>query len=68
MAEGDELGRRLKLIDARRASLRRRLEDGYIRIETALEAGQDVAEWEAFWLDLLRQYEALCDERLPAAA
>lgn len=54
----DELAR----LDARRAQLRRRLEDGYNRIEAALAGGENVERWERFWLDLLDQYEALCDE------
>jgi len=64
----DDLGFRLEQIDSRRESLRRRLDDGYGRIEAALADGQDVTEWETFWLDLLRQYEVLCDERLREAA
>ena len=38
-----------------------RLNDGYERIEAAQAAGLDVVAWEAFWLELLRQYEAACD-------
>jgi hypothetical protein len=68
MGEREELGRRLDLIDSRRASLRRRLEDGYDRIEAALVAGRDVSEWETFWLDLLAQYEDLCDKQRRQAA
>jgi|SwirhisoilCB2_FD_contig_91_246743_length_908_multi_5_in_0_out_0_1 hypothetical protein len=41
--------------------LERRLEDGYQLIEMHLRAGDDVSELEAFWLNLLRQYELLCD-------
>lgn len=47
--------------------LERRLEDGYRLIEDRLAAGADVTELESFWVDLLLQYEALCDE-LPMAA
>ncbi|HEV2072121.1 MAG TPA: hypothetical protein VGR29_00630 [Thermomicrobiales bacterium] len=47
--------------------LERRLEDGYRMIEDRLAAGADVTELEAFWINLLLQYEALCDE-LPMAA
>ncbi len=43
------------------ASLEARLGDGYDRIEAARRQGQDVANWEAFWLDLLHQYEAAYD-------
>jgi hypothetical protein len=42
-------------------ALEARLSDGYDRIDAAQAAGLDVAAWEAFWLDLLRQYEAACD-------
>jgi hypothetical protein len=43
------------------ATLEARLGDGYDRIETARAAGEDVARWEDFWLELLRQYEAAYD-------
>lgn len=43
------------------STLERRLEDGYRRINAAAREGKDVAAWETFWIDLLRQYEALCD-------
>lgn len=42
-------------------ALEARLSDGYDRIDAAQAAGLDVVAWEAFWLDLLRQYEAACD-------
>ncbi len=48
-------------------SLERRLDDGYARIEQAIARGEDVTSWEAFWIDLLRQYESAWDE-LPEAA
>ena len=38
-----------------------RLDDGYDRIDAAQAAGLDVAAWESFWIDLLRQYQAACD-------
>jgi len=41
--------------------LEERLDDGYQRIEEGLRRGEDVERWEAFWLDLLRQYETLVD-------
>lgn len=47
-------------------TLEARLADGYARIEAAEAAGLDIAAWEGFWLDLLRQYEAACDS-LPRA-
>jgi hypothetical protein len=33
------------------------LENGYATIERARERGEDVENWEAFWIDLLGQYE-----------
>lgn len=54
-------------IRGRRAGLERRLEDGYERIDQALRDGADVAAWEAFWIQLLREYEAVCDDLRPAA-
>lgn len=54
-------------LDARRSSLVRRLDDGFVRIEQAALTGSDVAEWESFWVRLLREYEGVCRE-LDAAA
>ena len=45
----------------------RRLADGFELIEVRRAAGIDVTKLEEFWIDLLHQYETLCD-RLPAAA
>ena len=54
-------------LDRRRQSLARRLEDGYQRIDQAIATGADVAAWETFWIDLLREYESVCDELREAA-
>lgn len=59
-ANADELGRRSEI-------LVRRLEDGYRRIDQAIAAGSDVSAWETFWIDLLHEYEAVCDELQEAA-
>lgn len=48
-------------------TLEQRLDDGYARIELARSMGQDVTAWEAFWISLLHEYEALHDA-LPEAA
>lgn len=45
----------------------RRLNDGFRLIEERRAAGIDVSALEDFWIDLLHQYEALCDG-LPTAA
>lgn len=48
-------------------TLERRLSDGYVRIDQAIALGEDVAAWEVFWIELLRQYESTVDN-LPVAA
>ncbi|MBX3069670.1 MAG: hypothetical protein KF883_04100 [Thermomicrobiales bacterium] len=48
------------VLEEQRVTLERRLHEGYVRIEEALVAGQDVAGWERFWIELLHQYEAVC--------
>ena len=47
---------------ARRLGLERRLDDGYQRIDQALRDGADVGAWEDFWLQLLHEYERVCDD------
>lgn len=37
--------------------LERRLADGERRIEEAASQGADTTTWEAFWIELLHQYE-----------
>ena len=54
-------------VGTRRRSLEGRLEDGYGRIDQALHDGADVAAWEEFWVQLLREYEAACDHARLAA-
>ena len=53
-------------VEDRRRTLERRLDDGFQRIDQALHDGTDVAAWEDFWIQLLREYESLCDELLAA--
>ncbi len=55
-------------LEERKLTLVRRLEDGYSRIELALQQGRDVTQWEDLWETLLHEYEAICDEisRTPA--
>jgi hypothetical protein len=47
--------------------LEQRLNDGYEMIERRREAGLDVTKLEDFWIELLREYEARCDNRAIAA-
>ena len=49
-------------------TLERRLDDGYHRIEEARMQGRDVQAWEEFWIQLLREYEDICDGLRLAAA
>jgi hypothetical protein len=49
-------------------TLERRLDDGYRRIEEARVQGRDVQAWEEFWIQLLREYEEICDGLRLAAA
>lgn len=42
--------------------LTQRLSDGWERIESAISRDEDVVAWESFWIDLLHQYEQVCDE------
>jgi|GEM_PF-3173262 len=51
----------------RRQALDERLTDGYQRIEQALREDRDVRAWEDFWIQLLSEYEALCDSWPEAA-
>lgn len=43
-------------LEAKRAVLVQRLEDGDRRIVAARESGADTDHWEAFWLHLLEEY------------
>lgn len=52
---------------ARKTSLERRLEDGFVRIGEAEIQGRDIGSWESFWVSLLREYESVCDELRSAA-
>jgi hypothetical protein len=47
--------------------LGRRLETGYDYIERMIAAGEDVTKLEDFWIQLLRQYEAVCEGLAEAA-
>ena len=49
-------------LEERQAVLRNRLHDGWARVHKAEEAGANTSEWEAFWLQLLAEYESVCRE------
>ncbi len=46
---------------AKRNELVTRLESGSRQIEEMRASGQNVDEWERFWIRLLGQYEQVCD-------
>jgi len=48
-------------LEQRASVLYLRLEDGYARIERALDDGEDVSRWEDLWQRLLREYEQVSD-------
>lgn len=54
-------------LEPRMSVLAQRLDEGYGRIEQAIQRGDDVERWESFWIDLLHEYEALHDELAAAA-
>ena len=47
--------------------LRQRLDAGYERIELAKQSGVDTRTWEEFWVNLLHEYETVCDQLDEAA-
>lgn len=57
----DSIGIDRSRFEQRASVLYLRLEDGYARIERALDEGQDVSRWEDLWQRLLREYEQVSD-------
>jgi hypothetical protein len=47
--------------------LTRRLETGYDYIDRMIATGEDVTKLEDFWIQLLHQYEAVCEGLAEAA-
>ena len=56
----DETNRQQIMAELER--IEQRLNDGYTKIDDALERGRDVARWEQIWLTLLDEYERLYRE------
>jgi hypothetical protein len=48
-------------LEQQRDLLATRLEAGFVRIEEAEATGRNVARWEQVWLELLEEYESVCD-------
>lgn len=58
----EPIGRRIARLRNEMSTLERRLTDGYELIDTRKAQGDDVTELEDFWISLLHEYEATCDE------
>lgn len=67
LSEPIDLAARRQVIEARKIMLMQRLDDGYQRIEGALGDGGNLAAWEEFWIQLLDEYESVCDALEKAA-
>jgi hypothetical protein len=52
----------LKRLIAKRDEYTERLDIGAIKIEQARRQGKDVTLWEDYWIQLLRQFEFVCDK------
>lgn len=46
---------------SKRNELEQRLEDGWSKIEELANA-DTIEKWEGFWINLLKEYEAICDQ------
>ena len=53
---------RISRLQEKRDSFVDRLDTGAAKIEESRAQGKDVTLWEDFWIDLLRQYEAVCQQ------
>jgi hypothetical protein len=49
-------------LEQRRDTLAARLEMGFEKIEQAEREGKDTVRWEQAWLQLLKEYEGVCDQ------
>jgi hypothetical protein len=52
----------MSALETRRDTLYERLEKGYERISEGLDQGRDITKWEDLWLELLNEYEIVCNE------
>lgn len=52
----------MSTLETERDTLYSRLEAGYVKIERGLTEGKDITEWEDLWLQLLNEYEQVCNE------
>jgi predicted DNA-binding protein YlxM (UPF0122 family) len=57
-----ELQDTIKRLEAKRDEYEQRLDIGTAKIEEAINQGVNVDAWETYWIQLLRQYEAVIDK------
>ncbi len=57
-----ELQQNIIRLEEKRDEYVERLDLGASKIETARMQGKDVTMWEDYWIQLLHQYEAVCDK------
>lgn len=52
----------LEELEEQRNTLIDRLDAGAIKIQQGDAEGRDTSEWQAFWIQLLRRYEDICEQ------
>ncbi len=57
-----EVEQNIMRLEEKRDEYVERLDLGASKIETARMQGKDVTMWEDYWIQLLHQYEAVCDK------
>lgn len=71
-ANRDELAQTIARLEEKKGEYVERLDIGAAKIDDARHQGKDVTLWEDYWIQLLRQYEAVsnklreCQEDLAA--
>jgi hypothetical protein len=58
---------RISALESKRDELIERLDRGAACIEEARAQGRDVSDWEDYWIQLLRNYEKVCDQLVELA-
>jgi hypothetical protein len=58
----EELEPTIQRLEEKKQEYQERLDIGGAKIEEARSQGRDVTAWEDYWIQLLRQFEAVCDK------
>ncbi len=61
-AQRQERLKRIAVLIEKRDDLVERLDVGAAKIEEARSQGKDVSSWEDYWIQLLHNYESVCDK------